>query len=151
MLAAAPQLHAALRGIYINAKISRQISGGLRTISHLAAAGLLRAVVVVDLGTNGPVTSQQISQLLADIGPRRELVLVNIFVPRPWEHEVNRALSAAARADAQVVLADWWQAIDNHTGLLWEDGVHPRPPGASLYATVVAAAVRATQHRACAT
>lgn len=149
MLAAAPQLHAAMRGIYIDATVSRQMSAGLQTVRRLADGGLLRSVVVVDLGTNGPVTSQQIRQLLVDIGPRRELVLVNIFVPQPWEHEVNRVLSAAARGDAQVVLANWWKAIDNHTGLLWGDGVHPRPPGASLYAHVVAAAVQATQGRSC--
>jgi len=42
------------------------------------------------------------------------------------------------------VLANWHAAIAHRTNLLWGDGVHPRPPGARLYAKVVAAAVQAT-------
>ena len=57
MLAAAPQLQAALNGIYINAAISRQMSAGLGVVQGLAGTGLLRSVVVLGLGTNGTVTT----------------------------------------------------------------------------------------------
>jgi peptidoglycan/LPS O-acetylase OafA/YrhL len=147
MLAAAPELAAALRGVYIDAQVSRQMSAGLLAVRHLADQGLLRPVVVVGLGTNGTVTSAQIRELLAEVGSRRELVLVNTFVPRPWEEKDNAVLAAAAGKHANVVLADWRQAIESRTGLLWADRVHPRPPGARLYARVVAAAVQATQNR----
>jgi hypothetical protein len=43
------------------------------------------------------------------------------------------------------VIANWLAAIEHRTGLLWSDGVHPRPPGARLYARIVSAAVRATR------
>ena len=144
MLASAAQLHAALPGIYIDAQVSRQMSAGLAEIERLAADGLLRRVVIVGLGTNGAVTRGQIRQLLAEIGPRRKLVLVNTYEARPWEHEVNSVIAAAARDYPNVVLANWLAAITHRTGLLWGDGVHPRPPGARLYAKVVAAAVQAT-------
>jgi lysophospholipase L1-like esterase len=101
-------------------------------------------VVVVGLGTNGTVTGGQIRELRAEIGPRRSLVLVNTYEARPWEHKVNRAVAAAASRYPNVVLANWLAAITPRTGLLWGDGVHPRPPGARLYAKVVAAAVQAT-------
>jgi peptidoglycan/LPS O-acetylase OafA/YrhL len=144
MLASAAQLHAALPGIYIDAQVSRQMSAGLAEIERLAADGLLRRVVIVGLGTNGTVTRGQIRQLLAEIGPRRKLVLVNTYEARPWEHEVNSAVAAAARDYPNVVLANWLATITHRTNLLWGDGVHPRPPGARLYAKVVAAAVQAT-------
>ena len=145
MLAAAPQLQAALKGIYINAAISRQMSAGLAVVQGLADTGLLRSVVVLGLGTNGTVTTSQIRRLLATIGPHRTLVLVNTFDPRPWQNEDNRVLAATARKHDNVVLANWFATIERRTGLLWDDDVHPRPPGATLYARMVATAVQATR------
>src|SRR5262249_56460327 len=96
------------------------------------------------LGTNGTVTSGQIRDLLAEIGPSRELVLVNTYAARPWEHADNGVISAAARRYPNVVLANWHATIAHRTNLLSGDGVHPRPPGARLYAKAVAAAVQST-------
>jgi hypothetical protein len=79
------------------------------------------------------------------LGPDRKLVLVNTFVPRPWEHEVNGTLAAAASRYPNVVLANWWQAIDHRTKLLWEDGIHPQPSGGKVYARTVAAAIQSTE------
>jgi peptidoglycan/LPS O-acetylase OafA/YrhL len=142
MLAAAAELHAALPGIYIDARISRQMSAGLQIIGNLARRGTLRPIVVVGLGTNGTVTGAQIRQLRADVGPARWLVLINTFVPRPWQDEVDAALAAAARQDPHVLLVNWREAIEHRTDLLWEDGVHPRPDGGVLYARLVNAAIQ---------
>src|SRR5262249_15993511 len=86
MLASAQQLHGVLGGIYMEAQVSRQMATGLAEVSSLATEGLLRHVVIVGLGTNGTVTSGQIRDLLAEIGPSRQLVLVNTYEARPWEH-----------------------------------------------------------------
>ena len=145
MLAAAPQLQAALKGIYIDAAISRQMSAGLAVVRGLAGTGLLRSVVVLGLGTNGTVTTSQIRQLLATIGPHHKLVLVNTFDPRPWQNGDNRVLTTAARKRDNVVLANWFATIEHRTGLLWDDDVHPRQQGATLYARMVATAVQATR------
>src|SRR5215470_4600744 len=143
MLAAAQQLHNVLPGVYIDAQVSRQMAAGLAEVSSLATDGLLRRVVIVGLGTNGTVTSGQIRNLLAEIGPSRKLVLVNTYEARPWEHADNSVIGAAARKYPNVVLANWHATIAHRTNLLWGDGVHPRPPGARLYAKVLAAAVQA--------
>jgi hypothetical protein len=142
MVASATALEAALPGIYIDAQVGRQMQTGLAVVQSLAAAGVLRHFVVVGLGTNGGVTPAQIRQLRRTIGASRELVLVNTFGPQPWEPEVNAVL-AAARRGGRVQLANWDLAITARPGLLWPDGIHPRPPGARLYARVVVAAIRA--------
>lgn len=144
MLASAPELRRVLPGIYIDALVSRQMSAGLQVVQSLADSGRLRHVVVVGLGTNGTVTTGEISELLHLIGPHRELVLVNTYEARPWEHEVNTTLTATARRYPNVVLANWLRAIRDRTGLLWPDQVHPRPPGAKLYAEVVYRAIEAS-------
>ena len=147
MLAAARQLRAVLPGTYIDAQVSRQMSQGIAVLRELAGRGKLRPIVVVGLGTNGVITMPQIRTLQAVAGPRRTLVLVNTFVPRPWQSEVNTVLAAAARRYGDVTIADWYTTIRNRTGLLWGDGVHPRPAGAVVYARMVAAAVRQAGRR----
>jgi peptidoglycan/LPS O-acetylase OafA/YrhL len=143
MLASATALERAMPGVYIDAKLGRQMSAGLAAIQSLVAAGRLRPVVLISLGTNGDVTAAQLRQLRRVIGPGRELVLVNTFGPEAWEHEVNVALAAAARHGRRTQLADWDQAIAARAGLLWPDGIHPRPAGATLYAHVVLKAIKA--------
>jgi peptidoglycan/LPS O-acetylase OafA/YrhL len=143
MLASAAALEAALPGAYIDAKIDRQMATGLAVIRSLAAAGRLRHVVVVSLGTNGGVSASQLRQLQRITGPGRELVLVSTYGPQAWEQAVNTALAAAARHGKHTELADWHQAIAGRTSLLWPDGIHPRPAGARLYARVVLAAIKA--------
>jgi peptidoglycan/LPS O-acetylase OafA/YrhL len=143
MLASATALEAAMPGIYIDAKIDRQMQTGLTLIRSLAAAGRLRHIVVVGLGTNGGITASQLRQLQRAVGPGRELVLVSTFGPQAWEHAVNMALAAAARRGKHTELANWRHAIAARPTLLWPDGIHPRPAGARLYARVVLAAIKA--------
>jgi len=143
LLAAAAALEAALPGVYIDAKVDRQMPTGLTLVRSLAAAGRLRHVVVVSLGTNGSITARQLLRLQRAAGPGRELVLVSTFGPQAWEPAVNTALAAAARHGTHTELADWHAAIAAHPALLWPDGIHPRPAGARLYARVVRAAIKA--------
>ena len=148
MVASAAALAAAMPGIYIDAQVGKQMQSGVAVIQDLAAAGTLRHIVVIGLGTNGDVTVGQIRQLRRAIGPNRDLVLVNTFGPMPWEHEVNAEIDAATRQGGNVELANWNQAISAHQSLLWPDGIHPRPSGAKLYARVVLTAARAALSRA---
>jgi peptidoglycan/LPS O-acetylase OafA/YrhL len=142
MLASAPELQNALRGISIDAQVDRQVSAGLGLIQQLARTGRLRHVLVFALGTNGSFTAAQLHQLLAIIGPNRELVLVNTYEARSWETADNRLIDGAAHQYPNVFLANWFATIEHRTSLLWPDEVHPQPSGARLYARTVAAAVR---------
>jgi len=141
MVDSTPALASSLPGIYIDAAVGRQFSTGLQVITELKAKGMLRRIVVVGLGTNGPVTAGQISQLFAEIGPSRKLVLVNIYENRSWEQEVNAILAAAATEHPGVVLANWHTTIEHRTGLLWPDGIHPRPGGGVVYAKMLKASL----------
>jgi hypothetical protein len=135
------QLKAALPGIYLYARVGKQFSYGLSIVAALKAQKMLRHIVIVDLGTNGPVQPGDLSKLVNEVGPNRGLVLVNTFEPQPWEHEVNAALAAAARSYPNVVLANWYDAIRHRTYLLSADGFHPGPAGTLLWVRVVKAAV----------
>src|SRR6266487_4228299 len=141
LVASTPALQQALPGIYIDAQVGRQFYTGLSVIAALKARGLLRRIVVVDLGTNGTVTWAEISRLFAEIGKHRRLVLVNTFEDRSWEYEVNSTLAAAARDHPDVELANWYATVEHRTYLLWSDGIHPQPAGGLVYARMLKAAV----------
>jgi peptidoglycan/LPS O-acetylase OafA/YrhL len=146
MLASAPELAASMPGIYINAKVSRAMIAGISIVDQLARDKRLRRVVIVGLGTNGPITSSQIRQLRGAVGDRW-LVLINTFVPRSWEHEVNTTLARAARRYPNVLLVNWHNAIEHHQGLLWGDDIHPQPVGGKLYAKAVRKVVLHALHK----
>ncbi|HEY3903556.1 MAG TPA: hypothetical protein VGM14_06630 [Streptosporangiaceae bacterium] len=142
MVAATPALDDALPGIYIDAQVGRQFSTGLDVISTLKSEGLLRSIVVVGLGTNGTVTSDEVSELYSEIGPSRRLVLVNTYEDRSWEQEVNSTLSGAVSShSSSTVLADWYDTIAHQTSLLWPDGIHPQPAGGIVYAKMLKTAL----------
>lgn len=148
MLASAPELAEAIPGIYIDAKVDRAMIAGVVLVRHLAASKRLRRVLIVGLGTNGPIELSQIQQLRRAIGAHRWLLLVNTFVPRSWEDEVNTTIVEAVHRYPNVLLVNWHKAIEHHTDLLWSDGIHPMPIGGKLYAKVVrAVVVKALRHR----
>jgi hypothetical protein len=129
-------------GIYVDAAVSRFMDAGLSVLQRLAASGQLRPVVIVALGTNGGVTTQQVHQLMAIVGSKRKVVLVNTFVPLPYEQGTNSVLAAAARTYPNVVLANWNKTISDRTSLLWPDDIHPHyPAGTRVYAAMIKAAV----------
>lgn len=135
LVASTPAIDHVLPGIAINAVVGRQFSTGLQVIASLKASGQLRPIVVMALGTNGTVTTQEISQLYAEIGPSRRLVLVSTYEARSWEQEVNSTLATAVADHPQTtVMANWFTAIEHRTDLLWPDGIHPQPAGGVVYA-----------------
>lgn len=144
MAASGLALAAVMPGIYIDAQPSRQWPAGLDVVRSLAAAGRLRPVVVVGLGTNYIVTTGQLNELMRLIGPHRKLVLINTYVPDAWSRQVNATEAAFVKGHPQIVLADWYDLIRNQMYLLWPDHIHPQIPGTKVYAAMVCQAVRAT-------
>jgi peptidoglycan/LPS O-acetylase OafA/YrhL len=136
MLASATALQARLPGITIDAAVSRQMIAASQVIAELRATGQLRPIIVLGLGTNGPFTPDQLNRILHDIGPGHRVVLINVYVPQPWQDQVNAVLDGA-RAQPGVTLADWHTLSAAHTALLYPDRTHPRPDGAALYADMI--------------
>jgi hypothetical protein len=147
MAASAMTLATVMPGIYVNAKIDREMPDGLAIVRRLAASGRLRPVVVVGLGTNWKTSDAQFQELLRLIGPHRKLVLVNTWRPDDgWSLSTNAREAAFARQHpAQVVVADWYDLIKNRQDLLWPDHVHPEMPGTYVYAHLLDRAIQATR------
>lgn len=148
MLASAPALQETYPGIAVDAVVSRQMGKAPELIAGAAAAGALRDVVVLGLGTNGPVSGDSLDAVLDAIGPRRKLVLVNVQAPRAWTDGVNATLSRfAADHPGRVVIADWKGAIAGHLDLLADDQIHPGHRGGLLYAEALGDALHTLAER----
>jgi hypothetical protein len=147
MAASAMTLGSVIPGIYVNAKIDREMQDGVAIVRSLAASGQLRPVLVVGLGTNWKVSTAQLQELLRLIGPHRKLVLVNTWRPDDgWSLSTNAREAAFARQHpGEVVVADWYDLIKNRQYLLWPDHVHPEMPGTYVYAHLLDRAIQATR------
>ncbi len=142
MLASAPALQERFPGIAIDAAVSRQMRDAPRILRELDAAGGLRPIVVVALGTNGPINAATLDDVRAVIGPERELVLVTTQAPRGWTDGVNASLTEFATRYRAVELSDWRSAIQPRLDLLAGDQIHPGPTGGRVYAEALEAPLK---------
>ncbi|HEC2217441.1 TPA: acetyltransferase [Staphylococcus delphini] len=85
-------------------------------------------IVVLELGTNGDFTDEQLNSLLEQFG-KADIYLVNTRVPRSYESHVNQVLAKAVKKRANVTLVDWYSRSENHTEYFAPDGIHLEPPG----------------------
>ncbi|TFC27432.1 acetyltransferase [Cryobacterium sp. TMT1-3] len=141
MLASAPELQATFSGMTVDASVSRGMYSADDILRALEAAGQLHPVVVVGLGTNGPITDDELTVILRILGPDRKLVLVNAYAERDWTDGVNATLADFAAGNRRIELANWHDAIAGRLDLLAGDHVHPGPTGGQLYADEVGAAL----------
>jgi peptidoglycan/LPS O-acetylase OafA/YrhL len=143
MLASAAELQSSFPGISIDAAVNRGMQSAAGMLADAAAAGTLRPVVIVALGTNGPITREELAAVETAIGPDRHLVLVNAFAEREWTATVNTTLATFSDALPYVVLANWHDAIAPRLDLLAEDRVHPGRAGGQVYADSIRSALQA--------
>ena len=137
MLAAAPTLESQLPGVSIDAVVSRHLGTAPDIIQADLNAGTLRKVVVIGLATNGPIDRSMLEQVRAEIGPQREMVLINAQAPRDWIDPNNAVLSAFAQTYRNVELANWHDAAQPILPLLARDQIHFGPSGARVFAGAI--------------
>ncbi|MCY0899295.1 MAG: hypothetical protein OWU33_10255 [Firmicutes bacterium] len=141
MVDAEPYLVQLLPGIVVDGKVSRQLIETPPVIAQLKAEGELHRYVVIELGTNGPFTPQQLRSLMNECGPHHGFVLVNTSDPLPWEQPVNQVIDQVAATTPHTVLVNWYQAAQKIPQDFYPDHVHLMPAGAKYYATLIAKAV----------
>ncbi|MDO3410056.1 acyltransferase family protein [Saccharibacillus sp. CPCC 101409] len=142
MLDIEPYLAAELPGITVDGLVGRQMSQAPALITELESRNRIGSTVVIELGTNGSFTDEQLDTLLAELTDVRKIVLMNTRVPRPWEQVVNAALERAAQRDERITLVDWYSASAGRDDYFAKDGVHLMPAGARAYTELLVDALR---------
>jgi len=137
MLAAVPTLQQKFPGIQIDATVSRSIYVAPALIRSLINKDKLRQVLVLALGTNGPIDREVLDEIRELIGPDRQMVVVNVQAPRYWTPGVNTTLSSFALYYRDVELANWHDAIQPSMNLLAGDQIHFGSAGANVFSATI--------------
>lgn len=115
---------------YVEAKVGRQGSDSPAVIKKLKEDGHLNKIVVLNLGTNGPMTDQTVNQIISAIGKGHQIYWLTAHVPtKSWEKTVNHQIQAAARKHKNVHVIDWHRQSASHPGWFANDKVHMNEEG----------------------
>jgi len=130
--------------VLVDAEVGRQARHALAAVRKLRAAGQIRPIVILHIGANGFVSAAMFDKIMAELADAREVLVVNVKVPRSWETPNNAMLAEAVARYPKAVLVDWHAASEERPELFWKDGHHLRPKGAVVYADLIAQALRRT-------
>jgi hypothetical protein len=139
-----PDLQADVRNITFDAYVGQQWYEGVSDAQQLRADGQLGSVVVIELGTNGPIDSGDVSDMMQALNGASRVVLVTNFVPDEWQDPNNEVIEAAATQYKNVAVANWEPLAAANPGWFY-DGVGPHMPiggpGAQAMASLIAGCV----------
>ena len=126
----------------VDATVSRQFGDAPNLVSRLLARPVPPQVIVVHLGTNGPVQERHFEALMEIAADVPLMVFINAHVPtRNWESTTNSELAAGVDRYDNAVLVDWHTPTEGRSDLFAADNFHPKQPGRVIYAELVAEAI----------
>jgi peptidoglycan/LPS O-acetylase OafA/YrhL len=130
------------REAIVDAEEGRQPWDYASVVEQYRDAGQLPNDVIVQIGNNGPVWSDELTDLRDSLAGVEHVYLVNVEVPRSWEGEVNSELSRFAEEDwPEATVIDWHSAAADNANLTY-DQIHLTPAGERLYAGLIEQAIR---------
>ena len=141
MLQSAQALAHDLGPVRVDAAVGRQIGEGITILEQREESGALARTVIVQLGNNGPFYDGQFDEVMAVLRDVPTVIWINVRVPREWEAHNNRIIASGVARYPNARMVDWNAATAGRPDLFWNDGYHPKPAGARLYADLVSAAL----------
>ena len=89
----------------IDADVGRQANEVFDEIAYLRLGNRLGQIVVIDTGSNGIVSADELDDLLEKLSDRRRVVLVTVHAPRLWQDPNNEIFAEAAERHPNTTLA----------------------------------------------
>ncbi|MCW2748944.1 MAG: putative acyltransferase, partial [Aeromicrobium sp.] len=122
MLGAVPDLQAG--GFFVDAVKGRQGSEMAALVEAMRANNQLGQVVVIQTGTNGRVSNDDFTRIMAQLTPEQTptVVFLTVRVPRSWQDGNNELIRALPARYPNVKIADWQWASGGIT--ICSDGIH---------------------------
>lgn len=125
----------------VDGTVSRQFLSAPALVADLVARPDPPEVIVVGLGTNGPVQERHFDEVMEIAGPERLVVFVNVRMPRTWEAESNEQIASGVDRYSNATLADWYTVTEDRRDLFAGDRVHPSKEGRVALADLIAATI----------
>lgn len=125
----------------VNATVSRQFLEAPALVADLVRRANRPQVVVIGLGTNGPVQTRHFDEVMEILGPETLVAFINVRVPRSWEATSNNELVAGVERHDNAILIDWFAMADDRDELFRGDGYHPSEQGKVVLSDMIADAI----------
>ena len=99
--------------------------------------------MVIAIGNNGPISSEQFDEMMGVLAGVPKVLIVTVTVPpsvqqAPIAVSNNTVLIDGAQRYPNTVLVDWRTASANHPEYFWGDDTHLTLQGAQAYAELIA-------------
>ena len=143
MLGSSPGILELMPEAHIDALSSRNVCEGFEVAQQLQQTGQLSDVVVVALGTNGPLLEYEpyasgMQNLLKVLGTERQIFWVTVYCSySEWMAMNNQYLAELEKTRTNFHLIDWYPLALNNPAWLYSDGTHPNMDGAIQYAKLI--------------
>lgn len=143
MVGSSPGISELMPEAYIDALSSRDVCGGFETAQRLQQEGKLSDIVVIALGTNGPLLEHEpyasgMQNLLAVLGTERQIFWITVYCSySQWMAMNNKYLAELEQTRPNFHLIDWYPLAKSNPGWLHSDGTHPNMKGATQYAKLI--------------
>ena len=139
-------LPAAIPGLEIygiEGMVSRQFGAAEGIVAGRISEGQTPRVLIIHLGTNGPVSTSAFDALMAVAASIPKVVFVTIKVPRDYVASSNQVIRSGVGRYGNAVLADWEAASRDHPEYFSNDELFHLNcnPGAKAYAALIAGKV----------
>lgn len=128
---------------FIDAKVSRDVCEGLEVAYRLQQEGRLSDIVVIALGTNGPLVNYEpyagdTNKLLELLGTQRQVFWITVYCSySEWMAMNNQYLAQLEQTRPNFHLIDWYPLAVSNPDWLYSDGTHPNMEGAYQYAKLI--------------
>ena len=143
MVGSSPGISELMPDAYIDALSSRDVCGGFEAAQKLQQEGKLSDVVVIALGTNGPLLEHEpyasgMQNLLAVLGTERQIFWITVYCSySQWMAMNNKYLAELEQTRPNFHLIDWYPLARSNPDWLHSDGTHPNMEGAVQYAKLI--------------
>jgi len=141
MLGAAARLAGSLPNIDLDSQVGRQASAAISLLREREEEGRLGQVVLVHIGNNGSLTRSQFEDIMSILGDERQVIFLNLQVPRDWQDSNNAVLEQGVPRHPNATLIDWHGLTMDHPELFANDRIHLNGQGAELYTRLIIEAV----------
>lgn len=119
-------------------QVGRQLSAGPAAVQRLKAQNDLAPIVLVNLGTNGPMTVAAIIGLVDEIGSGHQIFWVNNRVPKKaWQDTNNQHLDLVAKQRQNLHVINWLYYSEDNTEWFDPDNLHPNNLGQREFVHVI--------------
>lgn len=144
MIDAKQSLRADIKGIHVNAAVSRQVEDGIALLRSQRHDHRIAATTIFGLGTNGTFTRAELDSVIR-LTRGHKLVVITTHCPRcDWTNANNITVRHGCTHARHCWIARFQKYANRHPEWFGDDGVHMPVDGvgARHYAQITAAAWR---------